>query len=204
MNSNEILKYFKNPGLLTDTSLPLFEQMVLDYPWFQPGWILYLKNLKNLNHPEYQSTLDRVALLVTDRKWLKNFIEGHSQKEKSDLIPFDHSPEISDYPIDDPESGQSPISDKTKLIENFLASGATFNAHSTQEQENQSVDLAEKAVAISDGIITEKFANLLLSQSKFEEAIESFQKLSLKFPEKSIYFATRIEEIKNLVNRNSI
>jgi hypothetical protein len=202
MNSNEFLKYLKNPGLLTDATLPLFRQLVQDYPWFQPGWVLYLKNLKNLNHDEYQTLLRKTALLVSDRKWLKNVIDKQIKKEKSELIATDQQIEISDYPIGETESGQFPVSEKAKLIEDFLASGASFNVPASPEINVHPVDLSEKAVILNDEIITEKFADLLVSQSKFQEAIESFQKLSLKFPEKSVYFAARIEEIRNLVNRN--
>jgi hypothetical protein len=202
MNSNEFLKYLKNPGLLTDATLPLFRQLVQDYPWFQQGWVLYLKNLKNLNHDEYQNMLRKTALLVSDRKWLKNMVDKQIKKEKSDLISNDRPIEISDYPIEDSESGQYPVSEKAKLIEDFLASGGSFNVPASPEKNVHPVDLSEKAIILSDEIITEKFADLLVSQSKFQEAIESFQKLSLKFPEKSVYFAARIEEIRNLVNRN--
>jgi len=56
-------------------------------------------------------------------------------------------------------------------------------------------------VSVSDGIFTETFAQLLVSQRKYGDAIQAFKKLSLRFPEKSIYFATRIEEITKLMNQ---
>lgn len=45
-------------------------------------------------------------------------------------------------------------------------------------------------------IITETMANVLLKQGKKEQAIELFEKLILLHPEKSGYFATQIEELK--------
>jgi hypothetical protein len=46
-------------------------------------------------------------------------------------------------------------------------------------------------------VVTETFAEILVMQKKYEEAIETYKALSLKYPQKSSYFATRIEKIKN-------
>jgi hypothetical protein len=47
-----------------------------------------------------------------------------------------------------------------------------------------------------DGLpITESMASILLSQGKKERAVAMYQALSLKFPEKSGYFAALIREI---------
>ena len=45
MNSSEIVRYLKNPGLLTEGTLPLLEQLVKEYPWFQTGWMPLLFEL---------------------------------------------------------------------------------------------------------------------------------------------------------------
>jgi hypothetical protein len=200
MNSQEILKYLKNPVLLSETTLPRIEQIVQEYPWFQTGWILYAKNLEILGRDEYHSVLNHVALMVPDRKWLKNFMEGNAKKGKDMLISEEY--QISDIPTRDEHSGSALKSEKTKLIEDFLEGGATFKTMATEDQDHQPVDLAAKAVAFNDEIVTEKFATLLVRQRKFEEAIKALEKLSLKFPEKSVYFAARIEEIRILMNVN--
>ncbi len=47
------------------------------------------------------------------------------------------------------------------------------------------------------GILTEAMAEVLLKQGKKGKAIEMFEKLSLMNPSKSIYFAAKIESLKN-------
>jgi hypothetical protein len=204
MNAQEFLRYVKNPAALDASSLPLMQTLVREYPWFRTGWILYLKNLEILQDSDYQSVLHQTALRVTDRKWLKNMIEGHHRKERDTEMQEDYQLDISDMPEGELPSDKARKSEKTKLIESFLEQGATFKTSLQGEQNEQPVDLAARAVAINDDIVTEKFANLLLRQSKFEEAMEAFEKLSLKYPEKSIYFAARIEEVKKLLNINKI
>jgi hypothetical protein len=202
MNSQEILKYLKNPALLSGTTLPRLEKMVKEYPWFQTGWILYAKNLEILKHEDYITVLNRTALMVPERKWLKNFIDGNAKKGKNVGISEEYQLDVSDIRNISDHSKVSVKSDKTRLIEDFLEKGATFKTMAAEDSEQQPVDLAAKAVAINDEIVTEKFANLLVRQKKMVEAINAFEKLSLKFPEKSIYFAARIEEVKILMNVN--
>ena len=47
------------------------------------------------------------------------------------------------------------------------------------------------------GVLTEAMAEVLLKQGKSEKAIEMYEKLSLMNPLKSIYFAAKIESLKN-------
>jgi hypothetical protein len=55
-----------------------------------------------------------------------------------------------------------------------------------------------KSITEDNNIISETLADLLVAQGQSSKAIKMYQSLSLKFPEKSIYFAKKIEQlIKN-------
>ena len=61
-------------------------------------------------------------------------------------------------------------------------------------------DLLQKrqpTVGSGGGLVTESFAKILTRQGKLEQAIEVYEKLSLKNGEKSAYFAEKIEELKS-------
>ena len=57
------------------------------------------------------------------------------------------------------------------------------------------VKKAKKSQQDEDGIVSETLANIHLKQGNIEKAVEIYHKLSLKFPEKSSYFAARIKKI---------
>ncbi len=202
MNITHFTKYLKNPGLLNENTLQEVKMLVKEYPAFDLGWAILLKNLKNLNMDEYEQILPEVALRIWDRKWLKKYLEFPSDIQQTEKIPYlsidDYSLESLENPI---QNNQKKQAGKMTLIENFLANGGKFERKSESNSGLDHSDLSEKASEENDDIVTETFANILFSQGNYEKAIEAFKKLSLKFPEKSIYFAARIEEIQFKLKR---
>ena len=63
------------------------------------------------------------------------------------------------------------------------------------EQEKIITAIAEKANKAED-IITESMAEIWAKQGNKRKAIDTYSKLSFIFPEKSVYFASRIEQLK--------
>ncbi|MCQ2960463.1 MAG: hypothetical protein MJ198_09815 [Bacteroidales bacterium] len=62
--------------------------------------------------------------------------------------------------------------------------------------ENEKVSDLSKTNSENQGCLTESMAKIYAKQHLFAKAIEIYEKLSLKYPEKSVYFANRISELK--------
>lgn len=60
-------------------------------------------------------------------------------------------------------------------------------------------DISTDSVVDSEGIYTETMAVIYEQQGLYQKSIEIYNKLILKYPEKSAYFATRIKELENLI-----
>jgi tetratricopeptide (TPR) repeat protein len=89
-----------------------------------------------------------------------------------------------------------------ELIDNFLNKAG--NQTRIVPSDNSSVpdkDFSVKSVEENDDLMTETLANIHIKQGRYQKAIEIFERLRLKYPEKSVYFARRIEEMEELINK---
>jgi len=91
---------------------------------------------------------------------------------------------------------QEDFSENKSLIDAFIkAQPKISKPKSTIKPLN---DASKDSISDNDDFITETLATIYINQKHYDKAIEAYEKLSLKFPQKSIYFARRIEKIRNL------
>jgi len=84
------------------------------------------------------------------------------------------------------------------IIDSFIKSEPRIPTLNRAEKDSfTDRDLSEKSIKPPE-IISENLANILIKQGKIDKAIDIYEKLILKFPEKKAYFASRIEDMKNL------
>jgi len=62
-------------------------------------------------------------------------------------------------------------------------------------------DLSKPHIVEKGSFVTETLARIYVSQGYYSKAIEIYEKLSLKFPEKSSYFAAQIEKVKEYIKK---
>ncbi|GAB4313235.1 MAG: tetratricopeptide repeat protein [Bacteroidales bacterium] len=114
--------------------------------------------------------------------------------EQDEIIPdirdynFDHLQEL-------PEQKKSEPSNK-ELIDRFIENGPTEKPANKVPFFNP-VDLAKKSLEEPEmGIVTETLADIYVKQENYQRAIQAYERLGLLYPEKSSYFAARIEELR--------
>ena len=89
---------------------------------------------------------------------------------------------------------------KSELIDKFI-----FNSPKIPKIDKNAIitSIHEPKIDKNSYIMTETLAKVYLEQKKYDKAIQAYQILILKYPEKSSIFAIRIQDIKFLQNNNT-
>jgi len=112
-------------------------------------------------------------------------------------------------PVQKPEVlvGQAPVPEKEEpvsqlsaadLIDRFIRISPTIE-RMTPGEIKPVRDLSDESTGEESSFITETLAKIYVNQGYYTKAINIYEKLSLHYPEKSAYFANRIEKIKELI-----
>ena len=107
-----------------------------------------------------------------------------------------NDPELPEVQI--PVAEKKEVTASDVLIENFLRDAPRMSR--PKKEFFNPVNFAARSVVENEDFYTETYAAICLKQGNVSKAIKIYEKLSLKFPEKSSYFAGLIEKIKKEQN----
>jgi len=96
-----------------------------------------------------------------------------------------------------PKKSEKKLS-KTEIIDKFIAENPSIS-RPKQEFFNP-ISAAQESVIDQENIVSETLAMIYEKQGYYEKAISIYEKLKLKYPEKSIIFAAQINALKNKLN----
>ena len=138
------------------------------------------KPIKKDGGEEVQSKED-LRQLVKDRL-------AEIEKEKSAKEQKDSESAKQEVPIPDKKS-------KLDIIESFIKQNPVINKPKDIEYKEE-LEVAKKSLDDRLDFVSETLAEINLKQGHVEKAIKIYEKLSLKYPEKSSYFAAQIKKVK--------
>ncbi|MGX7667027.1 tetratricopeptide repeat protein [Flavobacterium pedocola] len=123
--------------------------------------------------------------------------EKHSFQEWLQLTKF--------APIDRKEEETAPEIDsekqkKSELIDKFIEANPKITP--TKNAPVTPINI-EKSTQDNSYLMTETLAKVYLEQKKYQKAIQAYEILILKYPEKSSFFADRISDIRLLQQNNN-
>jgi hypothetical protein len=90
--------------------------------------------------------------------------------------------------------------EEEKLIDRFIQESPVISRGQDIPQGGK--DLSGAGALDSDSFMTETLARIYEKQGMLKKAIFAYEKLSLKYPEKSGYFATQINRLKSQLEKN--
>ena len=166
----------EKPGPLVQERLRILAER---YPYSDLVQVLYLRSLKGQDDEEFERQLRKTAILVRSRERLLRILQ-------------------EDELFEDAVQKGVPSSDRDQLLEQFLKKRPRIVPNSATHEEAEQI--AEDSVREDPGNVSETLARIYAMQGKKEKARQMYEKLSLKYPEKSAYFAAQIEKIKSNSN----
>ena len=84
-----------------------------------------------------------------------------------------------------------------ELIDNFIKTAPRISSLRSDDSTFPDRDLSEKSSSLGMKVVSESLAKIMLKQGKVEKAIEIYQELICKYPEKKAYFAEKIEQLNS-------
>ncbi|WP_291965720.1 hypothetical protein [Maribacter sp.] len=105
---------------------------------------------------------------------------------------------VSPKPIRKPKVKSEAIKKKYDRIDKFIAS----NPKIVPTEQSTTIDISSSSKIDHNELMTETLARVYLEQKKYKNAIQAYKILSLKYPEKSSFFADRIKTVEKLRKDN--
>ena len=197
----------QNPCIIDKDESIYISNILENFPYFQTAHILYSKALQNTKSIRFKSQLKKAAIYSGDRNLLFDII---SQQEdlniskatiKDKLIKEEKKAELHSFLdwisiVQTKKIVRSKKQNSDEIINIFLEKKPKIK-NNKQRFFNASEN-AKKSIVENNDIITETLAKVYTKQEHFEKAILAYQKLSLKYPQKSSYFADQIKVIKKI------
>ncbi len=145
----------------------------------------------------------------TYQPYVKLNFETPQKPQKQNNAELDHQIKENIFHLQSPlDSLEKPVQKKTvhfelrrkeeAIIERFIREEPQIKPPTPDKLDNE--NKARRSSVYSNDLVSETLAAIYTEQMLFHKAIDTYKKLSLKFPEKSSYFADQIRLLEKKIN----
>ncbi len=182
---SELLQQVENFLPIEDSDLLLF-----DFPAYTDDGYPELPSQNRA--PEFEMTDE-----PTDQELLKMFLETDPLSRRRSHEPVPRLPDlIAEIPVIETRPARKTPADD--LIDRFIENPQTKVLRPDHAPAHDQ-DVSLGSLKEDDQFLTETLARIYVQQGYYLKAIQAYEKLSLKIPEKSVYFASQIEMVRELI-----
>jgi len=227
MRNQRLIANIQNPMEIGKQEIADMRISLQAFPYFTSMQLLFAKGLYNIDSISYNRQLRKAAAYAGNRELLFRLITENVKKtEWIPKIKIEPKKTEKKEKIQTPERELEigkPLEFTEKETHSFaewLALTKTKRIDRTEAKEKNIIDKfietetiiskpkrekffspmrsAKESLIENDEIVTETLARVYLEQTHYDKAIAAYEKLSLKFPQKSSFFANQIKLIYDL------
>ena len=188
MHFSEILA---NPYTFDAEKVGFLNELVDTYPYCQPARMMHAKALMEMDKQRAEAEVKKAMAAAPNRRLFRDYLSDRLEKRQTPENPREES-----RPSETETEAVSTIEKKRrqlKIIDQFIEQQPRITPARRSVPEGE---LARESVEEHPDLVSETLAEVLLRQGKKERAIMIYKKLCLMFPEKSSYFAKKLEQIQ--------
>ena len=142
---------------------------------------------------------------IKDTRPLGNHIEGTSNFDKSKeeeqrMLFVDW---VMSYTNSKKENENRPLESKIEIIDSFLEKNPKIPKSNEKGNADDFLNLASDNKFNKSELMTETLAKIYVKQKKIKKALYAYKILSLKYPEKSSFFANQIKKLQKKQNKKT-
>ncbi len=215
MKVEKLTYWLENINKLHFEDYAEIKKLALKYPYFQLIQLLHLKTAKKFNEQIFKDALETVVYKINNRKNVYIFLQKNieqisfdklklnsfkinKEKELSNLEKniLHHNINISTpFELEELEN----TSEENDMISTFIKNNPKINR--IKKNIYTPTKAAKESLQEDTSMYTETFAKILEKQGNYKKAIEIYNQLILKIPQKNTYFAEKIKELNNKLNK---
>ena len=199
---------------IDDNMINNLNQVIKKYPYFSSAHILISKGLKNINSIRFNQKIKIAAAYSANRTILFNIISNKNNvsSNKVEILKTKLEEKVLHFSKNEMYSFSEWLAitkvskinrlkvDEKKLIDNFIDLKPNIKVNKDKKF-FQPIESARKSLKENTDLVTETLAKVYLAQGHFNKAINAYEKLKLKFPQKSSFFAEQIKIISETKNK---
>jgi tetratricopeptide (TPR) repeat protein len=215
LDKNNFIGFMSNPQSLSLNDIMMMENATKKYPYFQLSYTLIAKGIYSKAPEIAQDAVRKAAIYALSRNALRKVIENDMDWNTIPVTRLIESPienKFSQGTIED-ELNREKLEEELiasiakpalrniqdeqlALIEQFIKKEPRIQPIKRNDGSEQFEDLSERSTTLKGPLFTESYGKILARQGRFDQAIEVYNKLILKNPEKSAYFAEKIADLQ--------
>jgi len=204
----------KHPNELNSDVIPQLEATIKAFPYCQISYSLLAKASSLSGTGELEKTKPLAAAYALSRVALQHLVENNNERYDASVnieevidaneqaVPQNAEDILIDLVVQEPIVLQGQKTEEQKRQQQIIEGFMKKNPRILRQESNVEpviIDVTGRVALSGTGSIeTEAFAKILIRQGKIDKAIDVYQKLILKNPEKRNYFAKKLSELYHL------